>query len=145
MDRTRAVLPDHVSTDPHLDGAGFRYVALNAWEQRFQRLLTPREETVGVPRLGRAGARRRALRQRVPVENNDPFKVRRERLRRCEASHPSSDDDGVLGDRLRHGRVSQTCSQQMRPKIRAAANRKRRAGALADVAHSSHPSPQPAS
>lgn len=90
-------LPDRVSTDPQLDCAGFRNVALDAWEQRFERFLTPREETVGVPRLRRPGSHNRALGQRVPVENNDLLKVGRDGLRRREASHPGADDDGLLG------------------------------------------------
>lgn len=99
----------NVATAPHGDGAGIDEVKLDAREERLQRFLASREQRVGVSRLRRSGARRRPFGQRVAIEHENLFEIGRDALRRGQASHAGSDDDGVFCEQIGHSRLSQMC------------------------------------
>ncbi len=59
-----------------------------------------------VPPLRDSCAMGRTVGQRVAVQNGDFVELGRDRLRRGEASLSRADDNGVIGDRSRHWRLS---------------------------------------
>ncbi len=61
-----------------------------------------RKESMRMPRLRCAGARRGLVRQRVAVEHDDLFEMGRDGFRRRETSHPRADNDGLLQNRIWH-------------------------------------------
>ena len=99
-------LEAHVAAHAHPNGAGRNEIELNAGKQTVERAMSAGKEPMRMPRLRRAGARRRCVGQGVAVEHNDLLEMGRDGFRRGETSHPRADDDGLLQNRIGHVLVS---------------------------------------
>lgn len=95
-----------VAVEPRLDRALIDKLPLDPGKEARKRGAPSGEKDVGMAILRRPGARFRAVRQRIAIENDHPFEERRYRLGCGEAADARSDDDGLFCDRTHHPPLS---------------------------------------
>jgi hypothetical protein len=91
-------LPREVDTHPHFHGARSFKVACEIRAQFLERVLPAEQERVRMPRLRRALTWLWRGGQSVAIEHRDLIEMGRQRLRRRQAAHPGSHDNGMLSD-----------------------------------------------
>jgi hypothetical protein len=81
-------------------------VPLEAWEQLAERTLSPDQQSMRMSRLRRPRAVNRPIGKRVALEDDDLFKMIRQRPGRSQPCDPGPNDDGLACNCFRSHSIS---------------------------------------